>query len=151
MWVSYKERRKQDREERSKFRGFIEKTHDTVIKNQIKLNQLEKENEKVNSRLNDNDKLHDTIVERVCVRIDGHTCTLSLTTEKIVKTLVLRTDIQNGHLADLKEQGDETAKVQTALLLIAQGRKSLWKELAIVIATTAAVVGISVGVWQIWN
>jgi hypothetical protein len=135
MFWSYKKKWKQEKESKDKSRGYIQKTHDIVIKTESKVDQLEKENEKVNTRLDGNDDSQEKIYDRICDKIENHTCSLSLETESIVSTLVTRTDIQNGHLAALEKQGDSTAGTLNTLLAIAQGRRSLWKELGIIMGS----------------
>jgi len=95
----------------------------------------------------DDDEIrHEEIFRDISGKITNHNCGLSLETKQVVETLVKRTDEQNGHLADLakqgktrQQQGEETQRSLEKVLIIAEGRKSLWKEIGLVSASLIGV------------
>jgi len=57
---------------------------------------------------------------------------------------------QNGRLDEIKKQGGNHSTMLTTILAIAEGRKSLWKELGIVILCMGAFGGLVFGVIQLF-
>jgi len=96
----------------------------------------------------DDEVRHEEIFRDIANKITNHNCALSLETKEVVETLVRRTDEQNGHLKDLadqgtirQQQGEKTQKALEKVLIIAESRKSLWKEISLVTASLIGVFG----------
>jgi|APSaa5957512535_1039671.scaffolds.fasta_scaffold02579_7 hypothetical protein len=138
---------KKERASKDKSRDYIQNIHDSVIRTEEGIKYLKEEHTKTNTRLTEHEEKEEKALLEICDKINNHTCDQSVETKAIVEKLSERTNIQNGHLGDLseqgkalKEQGDKTEDSLKTLLSIAEGRKSLWKELGIV-GTFIVIVG----------
>jgi hypothetical protein len=151
VFGSYKKKLEEERESKKKSRASIQLTHDIVIRTEERVQYLKDEGEKTNDRLAKHEMNEEEALKDIKKQIEGHTCSLSKETEAIVKTLVDRANKQNGHLAGIEEQGVDQKETLDALLNIAEGRKSLWKEIGIVVASLAAIGGLVFAGITLWH
>jgi len=149
--VGYKKKWEKERDCKDRSREYIQKTHDAVIGMGKDIEYLKGANEKTNIRFTEHEVVAKGSLKDVRDMIENHTCTQSLETKEIVQNLVEHQKTQNGHLKDLKIQGDTTAETQMTLLLIAQGRRSLWKEIGIVIGSIVGIGGLIFAGITLWH
>jgi|15BtaG_2_1085339.scaffolds.fasta_scaffold25839_4 vacuolar-type H+-ATPase subunit I/STV1 len=91
------------------------------------------------------DNEQDELFDKICHQIDRHTCTQSYETKSIVEKLVERTKEQNGHLKAVDSHLESVETTLSTVLNIAEGRRSLWKEVGVVIGAITAIAAIAVG------
>lgn len=149
---------KREKESKAKSRGYIEKTHDTVILTAERVENLKVENEKTNIRLDQHEHAEENMFKHICSKIEGHTCTQSIETAEIVEELSAAKKEQNGHLKDMEKhlqalqvQGNTSADTLSTILSIAEGRKSLWRELGLVIGAGIGIGGLVFAGLMYWK
>jgi len=137
---------------KNKQKTLIKEIYDAVVALTKEVRDHIKDFEK---HRDDDEIRHEEIFRDIANKITNHNCALSVETKEVVQTLVRRTDEQNGHLKDLakqgeirQQQGEETQRVLGKVLyltnkttVIAESRKSMWREISLVTASLIGVFG----------